>query len=72
VLLLDDDHAPLGKPPCELNGGCQSEDPRSDDEDVSAAGQGDIAPDNVALLGPSASGLLPIRRAASSPLTVYA
>jgi hypothetical protein len=41
--LLDDDDAPLGKPAAELDGGCQPEDPRSDNEDVGPGGQGSLA-----------------------------
>ena len=47
--LLDDDDAPLGQSPPELDGSGQPEDPRSDDNDVHAGGQRGLAPGKVAL-----------------------
>jgi hypothetical protein len=43
LFLLDDDDAPLGKSAAELDGSCQPEDPRSDNEDVRPSGQGSLA-----------------------------
>jgi hypothetical protein len=43
VLLLDDDDTPFGEPAGNVDRGCQTDDPRSDDNDVRVVGKVSLA-----------------------------